>query len=206
VATSPVESDPGQLVRRSWAAAGAGTGTVAAATLFALLGVSTEFEFCLEGCPPDESGVGTAAIALFFAAAALLIVGLCWTAYVSRGTLGDALVRGALATGAVAAAALLVWLPLGVAGFAPGLVLAVGAAAAIVIREPAPLARYLRIGAIAVLALAATMDDNLALVLFSLLVFPAAGVADTIAIRLETGDEVHEADDAPPASPPNRGC
>jgi hypothetical protein len=147
--------------------------------------VATEFELCLGGCTPEQSAVGGAAIALFLAAAALLIGGLFWTAYVSRPTVRDALARGAFAIAAIAAVVLLVWRPLGAAGFAPGLVLAAGAAAAIVVREPTPLARYLRIAGIAVLVLATTVDDNLAFVLFALLAFPVIAVADTIAVGLE---------------------
>jgi hypothetical protein len=101
----------------------------------------------------------------------------------------DALVHGSLANAAVAAAVLLVWVPLGATGLAPGLTLAVGAAATIAIREPTPLSRYLRIPAIAVLTLVAFVDDNLALVVLSLLAFPAVGVADTVALRLEADFE-----------------
>jgi hypothetical protein len=164
---------------------GVGELSVAAAGLLALMGVFSDFELCLEGCPPEESGLGAAAVILLVAGAALLVAGLYWTAFVSRRKMRDTLVYGSLANTAVAATVLLVWVPLGAEGFAPGLTLAVGAAATIAVREPAAAARYLRIGAIVALTVAALLDDNLALVLFALLAFPAVGVADTVALRLE---------------------
>jgi hypothetical protein len=168
---------------------GIGEMSVASAGFLALMGVSSDFEFCLEGCPPDESGLGAAAIILFAAGAVCLVAGLYWTAYESRKSMYDALVHGSFANAAVAAAVLLIWVPLGAVGFAPGLVLGVGAAAALAVREPAPLARYLRIPAIVVLTLAAIVDDNLALALVALLAFPAVGLADTVSLRLEEDAE-----------------
>jgi hypothetical protein len=163
--------------------------SVAAAGFLALMGVLSDFEFCLGGCPPGENELGASAIFLLVTGAVFLVAGLYWTAYVSRGTVRDALVHGSLANAAFAAAVLLVWVPLGAAGFAPGLTLAVGAAATFAIHEPTPLSRYLRIPAIAVLTLVGFVDDNLALVTCSLLAFPAIGIADTVALRLEADRE-----------------
>jgi hypothetical protein len=153
------------------------------------MGFLSDFELCLSGCPPGENELGAAAIFLLVTGGAFLVAGLYWTAYVSRGTVRDALVYGSLANAAVAAAVLLVWAPFGAAGFAPGLTLAVSAAAAIAVREPAWPARYLRVAAIVALTVAALVDDNLALVLLALFAFPAVGVADTVALRLEADAE-----------------
>ncbi len=152
------------------------------AGLFALMGVLSEVEFCIGGCPSGDSAIGATAVVLLGLGAALLVGGMCWTAYVSRGTIREALVRGGAATGAMAAAVLFVWMTLGADGFAAGLVLAVGAAGAIVVREPTRSARYLRIAAIVVLIVLTTVDDNLAWMLLALLVFPAICVADTFAV------------------------
>jgi hypothetical protein len=188
VAAAAVDPDPRTLVRRSWAAVGAGEASVAAAGFFALWAVASEIDCIGFGCS-DDSGLGAEAVFLLASAVVLLVVGLGWTAYVSRGTLRDAVVRGALAASSMAAAVLFVWLPFGEGGFAPGLVLAVGVAAAIVLREPTRLARSLRIAAIVVLVLTTIVDDSLALVLVALLVFPAIGIADTFAIPREPEPE-----------------
>jgi hypothetical protein len=153
------------------------------------MGFLGDFEFCLGGCPPGENELGAAAIFLLVTGAALLVAGLYWTAYVSRETVRDAFVHGSLANAAAAAAVLLVWAPFGAEGFAPGLTLAVGAAAAIAVGEPAWPARHLRVAAIVALTVAALLDDSLALVLLALLAFPAVGVADTVALRLEADAE-----------------
>jgi hypothetical protein len=189
VAVASVEPDRRELARRSWAAVGVGEISVASAGFLALMGVFIDFEFCVGGCPPDANAVGAGAIILFVTGVLFLVAGLFWTAYVSRGTARDALVYGSLANAAVAAALLLVWLPFGAGGFAPGFVLAIALAAAIALREPAPAARYLRIAGIVALTLTASVDDTLASVLVALLAFPAVGAADTIALQLEADAE-----------------
>jgi hypothetical protein len=184
-----VEPERRDLARRSWAAAGVGEAAVATAGFVALLGIFSELELCLGGCPPGDSGVEPVGVILLGSGATILVAGLYATAYVSRKTTRDALVHGSLANAAAAAAVLLVSVPLGAEGFAPGLVLAVGAAAGLAVREPARSARYLRIAAIVALTLTASVDDNLALVLVALFAFPAIGTADTVALRLEADAE-----------------